>query len=292
MQSGRRKNSSAHQALPNRAYGALPLHHPITRSLTPRRTGHGAGLTHRISFPPLQDGNVRDTLGGCRPGRGPAYTAGRGDAAKPVASGVGCLEGLRIVPRIARPADAGQRGCPRSRQRAPQAGRPAPGRRTGRRSRRVQGGTPEITIIQPERAMARAPGPPPCPRRQTRLPVITAPRGDPQDQALPARHPDSDHPKSRSRPGPQQVTLAAPDQGCRPAAARRRLLGVRPPGRAVELPARRWHQPASLHLQLRSPHHSRHRGGVRDGMGPGDTARGVQGRLEKRMAFAEPLTDG
>ena len=37
------------------------------------------------------------------------------------------------------------------------------------------------------------------------------------------------------------------------------------------------HEPASLHLQLRSPHHSRHRGGVRDGMGPGDTARGVQG---------------
>ena len=28
------------------------------------------------------------------------------------------------------------------------------------------------------------------------------------------------------------------------------------------------------------PHHPRHRGGVRDGVGPGDTARGVQGRLE------------
>ncbi len=47
--------------------------------------------------------------------------------------------------------------------------------------------------------------------------------------------------------------LAAPHQGGRPAAARRGLLGVRPPGRAVELPARRWHQPASLHLSAQIP---------------------------------------
>ncbi len=106
----------------------------------------------------------------------------------------------------------------------------------------------------------------------------------------------------RQRQRRRGCPLAASHQCCRPAAAGCGLLGVRPPGGAVELPARRWHQPASLHLQLRSPHHPRHRGGVRDGMGPGDTARGVQGRLESGrrrrlvdqilgpMAFAEPLT--
>ena len=41
-----------------------------------------------------------------------------------------------------------------------------PGRRSERRSHRVQGGTPGKSIIQPERAMARAPGLAPCSRRE------------------------------------------------------------------------------------------------------------------------------
>jgi len=35
LSQGGESHSSAHQALPNRAHGALPLHHQITRSLTP-----------------------------------------------------------------------------------------------------------------------------------------------------------------------------------------------------------------------------------------------------------------
>jgi len=60
-----------------------------------------------------------------------------------------------------------------------------------------------------------------------------------------------------------------------PDAARRGLLGLRPPGRAVELSARRRHQPASLHLQLRPPDHPRHHRGIRDRLAAGNTARGV-----------------
>ncbi len=116
----------------------------------------------------------------------------------PMVSGVGYLGGRRIVPCIAgllMPVSAAVDG-PVSVPRRP-ATRP-PVAVPGAEFRAEPG---KIKIIQPERAMARAPGLALCSRRETRLPVITAPRWHPQDQALPARHPGSDRPKSRGRPG-------------------------------------------------------------------------------------------
>ena len=94
-------------------------------------------------------------------------------------------------------------------------------------------------------------------------------------------------PTSTSAPARTSAGCAAPKP--RPAAVRRRLLGVRPAGRAVELPTRRWHEPASLHLQLRSPRHPRHRSGVRDGMDLGDTARALHGRLKLKKRYVARL---
>ena len=52
----------------------------------------------------------------------------------------------------------------------PQSQPPGPSRRTGRRRRRVQGGTPgKIEIVRPKRSVVRAPGLALCSRRETRL---------------------------------------------------------------------------------------------------------------------------
>jgi hypothetical protein len=68
----------------------------------------------------------------------------------------------------------------------------------------------------------------------------------------------------------EDIRWLSPHQSRRPDASRRRLLRVRPPGRAVELPARRRHQPPALHLQLRPPNHPRYRRRVRAGLEPGN----------------------
>jgi hypothetical protein len=70
--------------------------------------------------------------------------------------------------------------------------------------------------------------------------------------------------------------VATPYRRGRPHGSRCRLLGLRPPRCTVELPARRRHQPASLHIQLRPPDHPRHHRRIRDGVGQGDAARRLQ----------------
>lgn len=127
-----------------------------------------------------------------------------------MASGVGCLEGRRIVPRIARPADAGQRGCPRSRQRAPEAGRPAPVAAPVAAAAEFRAEPRKITIVQPERAMARAPGP------ASLLSPPNAPAGHNRASPAPSRSGSSGSAPGQRSPEVTQPTGASasePDAG-------------------------------------------------------------------------------